>query len=265
MSTPSRLRRFAALAILGLSLGPPAFRPAAAGEAHLYLAPYLQQARLTGDAMLTGGEGPAGTQLDLEETLGVDPEQDVRGVDGFFKLAGSRIEFSYAQAAIDERSRLAEQVIINGTTFAADERIDSEIDLTRYKLMYGFDFSFKVVNVGFLVGGHLIDVEAVVESSSGALEEQDLRVPIPVVGATLGIHPVSRLAIHAEVSGFSATVSGVEATLLDGFAGVDVLFIPKLGVSLGYRYFAFDAEDEDEQDAVDITQRGPYVGLALHL
>jgi len=246
----------------GMAAAPLATGPQA-GEAHVYIAPYAFDSRFTGEGQVSGGN--SGTDFDLEDTLGIDPKEMVTGLDGFVKLLGSRIDFGYNKGDYDGRERLSGSLVFNGITYGAGETVRSSIDMTHYRLMYGFDFGLKVVNVGFLVGGHLVDVDARVKSSATGSEKENLRAPIPAVGVSLGVHPISQIAIHAQVSGLSVTVSGIKAKLIDGFAGIHYLPIPKLGIVAGYRYFIFDAEDKDEEDKVDIKQRGPYAGIALHL
>jgi len=236
---------------------------ARAGEAHLYLAPYLFDSSLTGNALVSGGK--TGTDFDLEDTLGLDPDEKVRGIEGFAKFFGSRIEFGYNQGTYKGGRKLTDDLVFDGTTYSTGETVRPEIDLKRYKLMYGYDFGLKVVNAGFLIGGYYIDLDAKLRSSAGFSESARLSAPVPGIGATLGIHPVSQLAIHAEISGFHANMWGYETTLLDAFAGIDYLFVPKFGISAGYRYFALDAKDDDEGNMVDVKQRGPFVALALHL
>jgi hypothetical protein len=238
--------------------------PALAGEARFYLAPYGYASRLTGDAQVS--DGAVGTQFDLEDTLGVEPRENILGVDGFVKLLGSRINFGYSQSGHEGEERLDQTFTFNDQTYIVGDRIRTDIDLKRYKLMYGYDFSLKVVSVGILVGVHGIDVDARVRSGiSGLEEEENLRGAIPAVGLTLGIHPVKKLAIHAEASGLALTISGVKVKLIDGFAGLDWLFLTKFGVKAGYRYFTLDAEDEDELDSLNLRQCGPFAGIALHL
>jgi hypothetical protein len=252
--------RLVAVLILFFIVGATA---AAAGEAHLYLAPYGFASRFTGDGQVSGNS--SGTRFDLEDTLGIDPKDTAAGVDGFVKLLGSRIDFGYSKGSYEGSEKLSDPLVFNDVTYGSGERVRSKIDFTHYRLMYGFDFGLKVVNVGFLIGGHLVDAEARVKSTLSGSEHDTLRAPVPAVGVTLGVHPISKLAIHAQVSGMSVTISSVKAKLIDGFAGVNYLPIPKLGVVAGYRYFVLDAEDKDEQDKVNITQRGPYAGIALHL
>jgi hypothetical protein len=235
-----------------------------AGEARFYLAPYGFASRLAGDAQVS--DGATGTDVDLEDTLGVEPRDTVLGVDGFVKILGSRINFGYSQSSHSGEEELDTSVVFNGESYSAGTRVATDIDLKRYKLMYGYDFSIKVVNVGILVGVHGIDIDARLKSEIPGIEEQEnLRGAIPVLGLTLGIHPIKKLAIHAEASGLSLTISGVRVKLIDGFAGVDWLFVPMFGVKGGYRYFRLDAEDDDEQDSLSLTQSGPFVGIALHV
>ena len=236
---------------------------AAAGEAHIYLAPYGFASRFTGDGQVSGNS--SGTRFDLQDTLGIDPKDTMYGVDGFFKFLGSRIDFGYNKGSYQGSERLSSPLVFNNGTYSPGERVRSDIDFTHYRLMYGFDFGLKVVNVGFLIGGHLVDADATVKSSLSGREHDTLRAPVPAVGVTLGVHPISQLAIHAQVSGMSVTISNIKAKLIDGFAGVHYFPIPRLGVMVGYRYLLVDAEDKDKQDKVNIRQRGPYAGIALHL
>lgn len=236
---------------------------ARAGEAHIYLAPYAFDSRFTGTGQVSGGS--SGTEFDLEDTLGVDPKETISGLDGFVKFLGSRIDFGYGHGSYSGSEKLSDPLVFNGVTYSPAEKVSSDIDFTHYRLMYGFDFGLKIVNVGFLVGGHYIEAEARVKSTPTGEEQETLRGPVPAVGVTLGIHPISQLAIHAQVSGLSVTVSDIKAKLIDGFAGVHYFPIPKIGVMIGYRYFVLDAEDKDEENKIDIVQRGPYAGIALHL
>ncbi|HEY3174668.1 MAG TPA: hypothetical protein VGK94_02795 [Candidatus Polarisedimenticolia bacterium] len=238
--------------------------PILAGEARFYLAPYGFASRLTGDAQVS--DGTTGTEFNLEDTLGVEPRENILGLDGFVKILGSRIGFGYSEGDHAGDAVLDQTVTFNGQTYTSGDRVHTEIDFKRYRLMYGYDFSLKVVNFGILVGLHGIDVDARLESEiSGLREGKNLRGVIPAVGATLGIHPISKLAIHAEASGLALTISGVKVKLIDGFAGVDWLFVPKFGVKAGYRYFVLDAQDDDEQDSLNLRQTGPFAGIALHL
>jgi hypothetical protein len=261
MRNASSTRWAATLTILAAGIA--ARTPALAGEAHVYISPYAFDSKLTGTGQVS--DGSPGTKFDLEDTLGLDTKETAKGLDGFVKFLGSRIDFGYYHSDYSGGESLSNTLVFNGTTYAAGETVHSKIDLTHYRLMYGFDFGIKVVNVGFLIGGHLVDVDARVKSSPSGRESEELRAPVPVVGVTLGIHPISQIAIHAEVSGMAATAFGVKARLFEGFAGINYLPFARFGIVAGYRYFTLDAEDNDAGDKADLKQRGPYAGIAFHL
>ncbi len=236
---------------------------AAAGEARFYIAPYFQASQLTADGRVSGSAG--GTDFNLEETLGVDPAQNLAGVDLFVKFFGMRFQASYYKDESSGSETLSEDFAFEDTLFGTGERIETELKLERYEGLLGFDFGAMVVNAGFLAGVQVINLDSSIASETGTLEEQDLHLPMPVVGATLGIHPIDKLAIHAKVTGMAAKVSGIDARLFDGFVGVDYYFLPKFGLTVGYKAFILDAEDEDEGNEVDMNQTGPYAGLSFHL
>ena len=234
-----------------------------AGEARLYVAPYFQASQLTADGRVSGSAG--GTDFNLDETLGVDPSQSLVGVDLFVKFFGMRFQASYFSDDVSGSETLADDFAFDDVLFGTGEKIETELEMERYEGLLGFDFGAIVVNAGILGGVQVINIDSTIASETGGVEEKSLHLPIPVLGATLGIHPMDKLAIHAKVSGMAAKVSGVDAKLFDGFVGVDWYFVPKFGLTLGYKSFIFDAEDEDEGNDVDMNQTGPYAGLSFHL
>lgn len=235
-----------------------------AGEATFYAVPQYFASRLTGDAQVSGGSVD-GTHFDLQDTLDVDRDVTTPGIEGFANiLVVGHISFSHFRSEADGSARLEAPLEFNGESFAAGERVDTTIEFNRSKLLFGYSLGLKVVTIGFLGGAHLVNLTAKVEGA-GHEESEDMNLPIPVVGVSLGVHPLKWLALHGELSGLSVTVSGVHARLLEGFAGVDLLAASKVGISLGYRHFVLDADDKDEGDAVDLAQRGAYAGLSIHL
>jgi hypothetical protein len=254
--------RFIALSLF-LSLLP-AGAPSA-GEAIFYAVPQIFASRLTGDAQVSAGGAAGGTVFDLEDTLGIDPDVNTPGIDGFARIAlVGHISFSHFRSEADGSARLEEALEFDGETFLAGERVETDLEMSRSKLLFGYNLGLKVVNIGFLGGAHLVDLNARI-SGPGREEEEDLRLPVPAIGISVGVHPIKWLAVHGELSGFHITVSGFRTRLLDGFAGVDFLLASKIGLSLGYRYFLLDAEDDSEGDSVDLAQRGAFAGLSVHL
>lgn len=236
---------------------------AAAGEARFYVAPYFQASQLTADGRVSGTAG--GTDFNLEETLGVDPAQNLAGLDLFVKFLGMRFQASYNNDESSGSERLTADLEFEDTVFGTGERVETDLKLERYEGLLGFDFGALVVNAGFLAGVQVVNLDSTIESETGGLEEKSLHLPMPVIGATLGIHPMDKLAIHAKVSGMAANVSDIDAKLFDGFVAIDYYFLPKFGLTVGFKSFILDAVDEDEGNEVDMNQTGPYAGLSFHL
>lgn len=249
--------------LLTASIAMACVSPVAAGEARLYVAPYFQASQLTADGRVSGSAG--GTDFNLEETLGVDPDQSLAGLDFFVKFLGMRFQASYNKDESSGSETLSDDFAFEDTLFGSGDEVETELKLERYEGLLGFDFGAVVVNAGFLAGVQVINLDSSIVSDTGTLEEKDLHLPIPVIGATLGIHPGDKLAIHAKITGMAANVSGIDAKLFDGFVGLDYYFIPKFGLTIGYKAFILDAEDEDEGNEVDMNQTGPYAGLSFHL
>jgi hypothetical protein len=238
--------------------------PAMAGEARFYLAPQYAQTHFSGSARVSGDTGIPPTDFNLEDTLDVDPEVGTGAIEGWVKIFGSRIAFGYNSLEADGETVLTDLVSFDGGVFLPGQSVATDIEMTRYKLLFGYDFGVKVVNAGFLVGAQYIDLSAEMRSAL-ATEQENMSLPVPVVGGSIGIHPLGWLAIHAELTGMSVTVDDIRTKLLDGFAGVDFLLASRVGFGIGYRYFMLDAEDRDEDNAVDLVQRGVYAGVSLHL
>ncbi len=234
-----------------------------AGEATLYLAPYGFMGNLGGGGQVA--DGGAGTDFDLEDTFGLDSEERLLGVDGFFHVAMFQFSFGYQENGYSGGSTLSQDLDFNGATFPAGSNIRSEFDLKHYKGMVGLTFGVPMVSFGFILGAHQIEVDTQI-SSSGLDEQEDFSIPVPAVGVTFGVHPLKQLTIHGEASGMSAHVSGIEERMIDAYASMEYLFLGgKFGITAGYRYFDLEASDDDQDNHVDLKMHGPYAGFALHL
>src|SRR5262249_16414055 len=147
---------------------------------------------LSGDAVVSSSSVP-GTRIDLEDDLGMDPDVGATGIEGFLKFLGMRMSFAYSHSQSEGDQVIDDVILFDGTPFLPGQRVSSELDMDHYKLMFGYDFSLHVVNAGFLVGAHMIDLDATLRSTFQD-HHADQRLPVPAIGATLGVHPVHWLA-----------------------------------------------------------------------
>ena len=114
------------------------------------------------------------------------------------------------------------------------------------------------------------DVEASVNDVGGNVTESaDELMPIPVLAVRGGAR-FGGLHVEALVSGMTINYDGDDATYLEADlqAGLDLFGAAGAlsgGVVAGYRYIALDVEYDDATESadLDLSFRGPYLGLSL--
>ncbi len=211
------------------------------------------------------GDSFAGTQIDLEDTLGLQdetfPELHVQ-----LKLLGpARLVGSYYSTKYEGEDTFTQSVTFNDTTYSASEEVSSEIDLSLGRLLLSFSpVNFKRVNLGLMIGADLMSVDARLSSSGTGESQKDFTAPVPVVGVNLTLQPLDKLVFYAEVSGLSLDIGDVDASILDGIFRVEYYFLPWFAATGGYRLFDFDVTENDF-GRVNFKQDGVQFGLAFRL
>lgn len=94
-------------------------------------------------------------------------------------------------------------------------------------------------------------------SDPGTAVHEKFRLELPGLGRTL--------AIRAEWNGFSAAVAEHDASLIDGFVGVDCFFLGKFGLSIGLKMYSVDALNEVKDHRIDTGSSETYVGFVVNL
>jgi hypothetical protein len=199
-----------------------------------------------------------GTRIDLEDDLGVDPENmpEVRLSLG---LGNSRIRFAYTHATFEGDETLARDVTFAGRTFTAGTRVESEFDMHYGRI--GWIWTPSIVPGVFRVGpmfefkGFLADVSL---DSGATSKSAKLPFVLPTVGVATDFSFGDYIQVFAEVSGLPA---GEYGYLVDGEAGVRVSPIPLVSIVAGYR--VFDVRVGEDDDSGRLRLSGPFAGLAI--
>lgn len=211
------------------------------------------------------GDAMDGTDIDLEETLGLEdgtfPELHVQ-----LKLLGpARLIGSYYSTSYEGEETLTQSITFNDTTYSVSEQVDSEVELSLGRVLFSFSpLNLKRLNVGLMVGADLMQVDARLSSSATGDAQKDFTAPVPVVGVNLTVQPLEKLVLYFEVSGLSVDVGSVDASILDGIFRVEYYFLPWFAMTGGYRVFDFDVT-EDDFGRVNFRQDGAQLGLAFRL
>jgi hypothetical protein len=202
-----------------------------------------------------------GTRIDVGQDLDVDDANIPEVRLTFSTGLSSKLRLAYLQGSFDGDTTLGQSIQFSGTTFGANTRVDTELDL--YYGRIGWTWQFPVVPGVFKLGPLLelkgLVVDTTVRSpGTGRRESALLPMAFPTVGAMLSITPIAALDIFAEVSGMTF---GSVGHVVDAEAGVRFIPVRFLAVSAGYR--VFDVRIEHDDDFAKLKLTGPFIGASF--
>jgi len=206
-----------------------------------------------------------GSETDFASVLGLSSET-LPELHYDLKLLGPvRIVGSYYSSSFQGDEILAESVTFDDVVYSVSEQVRSSVDLDIGKIAASFSvLNFKRLGLGLMVGANLVNMKSQLESSVSGSAQKKISGPMPTVGVNLRLQPIKKLAIYAEVSGFTYEAGGVDATSLDGVVRVEYYLNPWIGVTAGYRLIDLDVNDDDF-GLLDFKQDGAQFGMVFRL
>lgn len=200
-------------------------------------------------------DGRAGTEVSLEETLGLDDKQTDLRFDGYLRLGRhARVDFAYRGWKREGSSVLLQEIQFGEDVYQAGATVDTQARVQLGELYY----SYSVVNSGETEIGMMLGVSAYFNKASVALaasgsgggevttrEEQSFVAPIPAVGLHLRYTLLPGFFVNAKAKWVRASISGKSGSLLDVTAGMDLFFSKNIGIGAAYQYVKVRYEDED--------------------
>jgi hypothetical protein len=217
-----------------------------------------------------------GTDIDLEETLGMDDEKGVFRLDGYYRFSRrSRLQFGYTGWSRGGERRLTEEVQWGDRVYEVGALVTTEMNSRILKLAY----KYSVVNDGRVDAGaslglstywffNTLDLAAGVSGGGGAVsgatqrESRDIVAPIPTLGLHLEWTIAPRFFLRTTGEYFSARVSGYDGELLDLMGGIDYYVTPSVGLGVAYNFVNIDFLGGDR---VEYRVRYEYDGLFGYL
>jgi hypothetical protein len=202
-----------------------------------------------------------GTRIDVGQDLRVDdanlPEVRLTFATGL----SSKLRLAYLQGSFDGATTLGQSIQFAGTTFGANTRVDTDLDL--YYGRIGWTWQFAAVPGIFTIGPLLeakgVVVDATIRSpGTGVRDSALLPMAFPTVGAMLSITPIAALEIFAEVSGMTF---GDFGHIVDAEAGLRYVPVRFFTVSAGYR--VLDVRVSNDDDFAKLTLTGPFIGASF--
>ena len=249
------MRRFAvvpaALALLALAAPAFALSGLEAGVRGYYWFPDLS-------AKLQTFTSP---QFDAKDDLGVKDENFPSG-EAFVRFGRLHLRVGYTPVSFDGNKTLTRQIEFNGQIFSIGENVVSSLDV---KMLDG-DVQFDLLrpdivaagfNLGLIVKAKYVD-GSVELASAGARETMDFKLPTPMVGLAAGVG-VLKNALRADARVTGGAYSGNHIYEADVFASF--VPFPFFRIQGGYRLIDLKVDEDDI--AVDLKLKGPYVGAQV--
>jgi hypothetical protein len=183
------------------------------------------------------GTGMDGTPVDLEEDLGLDRSDSVFRIDGYYRFnTKHRLDFSVFDLSRTASKDIEEEIDWNDTIFPIDTTVNSDFDLTIYKLAYTWSFMRRDKGfLGLTAGLYIADFGTRLEAEEiGALESASLTAPLPVIGLRGQYDFTEKLSFRASAEIFALEYEEYSGSLYDIYAGLDYQFFKHVAIGIGF-------------------------------
>jgi hypothetical protein len=208
-----------------------------------------------------------GTDIDLEDDLGLDTSQSVARLSGYYWLGlKHRLDFSLFEFSRNATGEIDRTIEFGDESFAVDTVVNTTADVRIFKAAYTFvpivrergDFGITAGLYTAAIDLGLADVQSDTDESG------DLTAPLPVIGVRGRFAISDRIALSGAIELFSIDTGDVGGRLSDGYVGVDYSFGNRIGVCLAYNLVSMNVDAEDADGFLGQLDWG-YDGFMLYL
>jgi hypothetical protein len=207
-----------------------------------------------------------GTDLDLEEDLGLESSMSVARIAGYYWLTPrQRLDAGYFDLSRSATNPTQEEIRFGDRTFEIDTVIETENDLRILKA----DYTFAVLarERGYLgITGGLYVAEMTMTLSAprlGSSESEGLTAPLPVVGLRGDYAITDRFTLRGAAQWFALETDDVDGTLRDICVGADYGLGDRMAIGLAYNLVAMGIAAQEEHGFRGSVDWG-YDGLLLY-
>ena len=189
------------------------------------------------DARVDSEAGAPGTDVDLENELGLKASTSVVRASGYFWLSRrQRLDVSYFDLSRSASRKIDETINFDDKTYLINTTVSTENNLTISKLDYTFAFLTREKwYVGVTAGLYVARMGlSLSEPTHGTFSTETLTAPLPVIGfrGEYGIN--DHWTLRGAFQWFGITLDNVSGHLTDNYAGVDYGFGKRFAVGLAY-------------------------------
>jgi hypothetical protein len=211
-----------------------------------------------------------GGTVDFDETLGGDREDDFWRIDASFHLTPRHaFVFSYYDVSRTGERTLDRDIVINGTTFAANARVDSELDIDLYRFYYNYSLylSEKVdlaLSVGLYVGDIKFKISGDLTCSGGTTcgpgstlgassTDEHITIPLPSLGFQVNYNFLPRLQAQLRFDWFHLQVADAKGFMTEVYVGAEYRIFKHFALGAAYDFLYISAGVDSNDKGWEIT------------
>lgn len=218
-----------------------------------------------------------GTEVDLEDALGLSTDTRNARIDGYIRL-GKRhqIRAGFISMGRTATFTIDEEIQWGDEVFPVNATVGTTLDLTMVPINWRFAVvRSERVDFGLSLGFFTMFTEvgaAASGSVTGASESSSINVPLPVLGADVDWAIARKLYLVGGIEYFGISIGSISGSWSEFRAGVEYFFLPNVGLGGGYRSINLEVDstgelgestDVDTKLFFDYSFKGPQVYLTV--
>lgn len=232
--------------------------------------------RLDTKVRLDSSTGILGTEIDFEATLGMDDNDQLPLVLGYYRFAKKhRLGFQYFRLDRNGESVNDAPIRFGNVVVPANFPISSFFNVDVYSLSYAYSIIYDgQMELAFNVGLQFQDVETGIAGNLGPgflVEEADVVAPLPTFGGSFDYALNDKWIFTSLLGVFAVELdlgadSDLSGEILQFTTGLIWKAFDNVGFALHYNYFNVDVDvnDSDWVGFLKYEYRGPVLAVAFY-
>jgi len=233
-------------------------------------------ARLDTQVRLDSSDGRTGTVIDFESTLGMDENDRLPMMLGYYRVAKNhRLAFGYFRLNRNGAAVSDAPIRFGDVIFPANLPLSSFFDVDVYSLSYAYSLIHdEKKELAFNIGLQIQDIETGISGNLGPSiirEDADVVAPLPTFGGSFDYAFNEKWVFTSLLRVFAIELdlgddSEFVGEIVQLNAGVMYKAFKNVGLALQYNYFRVDVdvEDPDWMGFLKYEYRGPVLAVVVY-
>ena len=219
--------------------------------------------------------GIIGTEIDFESTMGMDDNDQLPLVLGYYRFAKKhRLKFQYFRLNRVGDTISDAPIRFGDIVFPANFPLTSYFDVDVFSLGYSYSLIHdEKKELAFSFGLQFQDIEMGIAGDAGpgfVREDSDVFVPLPTFGGSFDYAISDKWVFTSLIGVFGVDIdlgddSEFAGTIMQFNAGIAYMAFENVAIGLQYNYFRVDVDVADSNwiGALEYEYRGPVLAIGI--